>query len=202
MEHSRRKVRILKAWNAYHAYSDMLINYAISNVLRHLESAPEDTLASITSKYESERRRVWINFGGQLMCREDVDKLRKDIADGVLNSWEDVHARYNEIWRRYPDDKLRHAYLSLRFVLQAKRIGPEEWKTALTREIGILGFIREQVEATRAKDYTNPFRRATFDSEAEMTAAYEPLEENSFIKKVNAETPEKISKIEALLAGN
>ncbi|MBR5670413.1 MAG: DUF4954 family protein [Bacteroidales bacterium] len=202
MEHSKRKVRILKVYDAYHAYSDMLINYAITNILKHLETAPDDTLESITEKYESKRRRVWINFGGQLMCQEDVDQLRKDIADGVLNSWDEIHARYNEIWKRYPDDKLRHAYLSLRFVLQAKRIGAEEWKEALSREIDILRFIQTQVTVTRAKDYTNPFRQATFSSEAEMIAAYEPLEENSFIKKVNAETPEKISKIESLLAGN
>ena len=202
MEHSKRKVRILKVYDSYHAYADMIVNYAITNVLKHLEATPEDTLASITEKYESERRRVWINFGGQLMCQQDVDQLRKDIAEGVLNSWDDVHARYNEIWQRYPEDKLRHAYLSLRFVLQAKRIGAEEWKEALTKEIEILRFIQTQVTVSRAKDYTNPFRQATFNSEAEMTAAYEPLEENSFIKKVNAETPEKISKIESLLAGN
>ena len=202
MEHSKRKVRILKVYDSYHAYADMIVNYAITNVLKHLEATPEDTLASITEKYESERRRVWINFGGQLMCQQDVDQLRKDIAEGVLNSWDDVHARYNEIWQRYPEDKLRHAYLSLRFVLQAKRIGAEEWKEALTKEIEILRFIQTQVTVSRAKDYTNPFRQATFNSEAEMTVAYEPLEENSFIKKVNAETPEKISKIESLLAGN
>ncbi|MBP5302540.1 MAG: DUF4954 family protein [Bacteroidales bacterium] len=202
MEHSKRKVRILKVWNAYHAYADMIINYAVNNALTYLDNKPGATLASITEKFESERRRVWINFGGQLMCQQDVDQLRKDITDGVLNSWDEIHDRYNEIWKRYPEDKLRHAYLSMRFVLQAKRIGPAEWKTALEREIEILRFIQTQVTVTRAKDYTNPFRQATFRNEDEMNAAYGPLEDNSFIKKVSKETPEKISKIEALLAGN
>ena len=202
MEHSKRKVRILKVWSAYHAYADMIVNYAITNALAYLDRNPEATLASITEKFESERRRVWINFGGQLMCEQDVDQLRKDITDGVLASWDEIHNRYNEIWKRYPEDKLRHAYLSMRFVFQAERIGHEEWQKALKREIEILRFIETQVTVSRAKDYTNPFRQATFRNEDEMKAAYGPLEDNSFIKKVSKETPEKISKIEALLAGN
>ena len=202
MEHSKRKVRILKVWSAYHAYADMIVNYAITNALAYLDRNPEATLASITEKFESERRRVWINFGGQLMCEQDVDQLRKDITDGVLASWDEIHNRYNEIWKRYPEDKLRHAYLSMRFVFQAERIGHEEWQKALKREIEILRFIETQVTVSRAKDYTNPFRQATFRNEDEMNAAYGPLEDNSFIKKVSKETPEKISKIEALLAGN
>ncbi|MBO6069226.1 MAG: DUF4954 family protein [Bacteroidales bacterium] len=202
MEHSKRKVRILKVWSAYHAYADMIVNYAITNALAYLDRNPEATLASITEKFESERRRVWINFGGQLMCEQDVDQLRKDITDGVLASWDELPTRYTEIWKRYPEDKLRHAYLSMRFVFQAERIGHEEWQKALKREIEILRFIETQVTVSRAKDYTNPFRQATFRNEDEMKAAYGPLEDNSFIKKVSKETPEKISKIEALLAGN
>jgi len=202
MEHSNRKVRILKVYNSYRAYADMLINYAVENTLSYMGNNPEATLSSITDKFESERRRVWINFGGQLMCKEDVDQLRKDISEGVLDSWDDIHGRYNEIWKRYPEDKMRHAYLSMRFVLQAKRIGPEEWRKALEREIDILRYIETQVSVTRAKDYTNPFRQATFRNEEEMTAAFGPLEENSFIKKVSQETPGKIEKIEKLLADN
>ena len=202
IENSHRKVRIRKAYDSYHAYSDMLVNYAIVNVLNYLHIHPEADLASITEKFEGERRRVWINFGGQLMVREDVDKLRRDIVDGTLDSWDDIHARYNEIWQRYPEDKLRHAYLSLRFVLGAKRIGPDEWKQALNREIDIIRYIEEQVTASRAKDYENPFRKATFGSDEEMVAAYGPLNDNSFIRKVAAEAPSNIRMIESLLAGN
>ena len=202
IEHSRRKVRILKPYDSYHAYSDMIVNYAIVNVLKYIDRNPDATLTSITEKFEGERRRVWINFGGQLMVREDVDRLRKDIVDGVLGSWDDIHARYNEIWQRYPEDKLRHAYLSLRFVLGTKRIGPEEWKSALNREKDIIRYIERQVAASRAKDYENPFRKATFGSDEEMNAAYGPLSDNSFIRKIASEAPSNIKMIDSLLAGN
>ena len=195
-------MRILKAYDSYHAYSDMIVNYAIVNVLKYLDSHPDATLAAITERFEGERRRVWINFGGQLMVREDVDQLRKDINDGTLDSWDDIHGRYNEIWKRYPEDKLRHAYLSLRFVLGVKRIGAGDWQAALRREIGIIRYIQEQVASSREKDYTNPFRLATFGSEEEMIAAYGPLSDNSFIKKVSTETPLNIKRIEDLLAGD
>ena len=199
IEHSRRKVRILKAYDSYHAYSDMIVNYAIENVMKYLDVHPEATLDAISDKLESVRKRVWINFGGQLMVKEDVDALKDDIRSGVLNSWDDIHARYDEIWRRYPEDKLRHAYLSLRFVLSAKKIGHDEWKAAIDREIKILEYIDRQVRDSRAKDYENPFRRATFDSEEEMTAAYGELRDNSFISKVSAETPVKTARLKTLL---
>jgi len=202
VERSKRKVRILKAWSSYHAYKDMIVNYAMDNILKYLDANPGATLQSVTEKFESERRRIWINLGGQLMSSEYVERLRMDIAGGILNSWDDIHRRYDEIWKQYPEDKLRHAYLSLRFAFGVQRIGEQEWHQALVREIEILGFIKEQVAVTREKDYTNPFRRATFNSEEEMIAAYGPLEDNSFIKKVASETPAKISRIEALLAGN
>lgn len=136
------------------------------------------------------------------MVSEDVDNLRKDIVDGTLDSWDAIHTRYNEIWQRYPEDKLRHAYLSLRFVLGAKRIGPDEWGQALAREIEIIRYIEKQVTASRAKDYENPFRKATFSSDEEMVAAYGHLNDNSFIRKVADEAPSNIRMIESLLAGD
>lgn len=44
----------------------------------------------------------------------------------------------------------------------------------------------------------NPFRRATYRSDEEMTAAIGTLEENGFIRQINAETAENLNRLEQL----
>ena len=54
-----------------------------------------------------------MNLGGQLMPESEVDRLRADISSGVLKDWNDIHARYNELWKQYPEQKLQHCSLAL-----------------------------------------------------------------------------------------
>ena len=198
MEKSKRKVRILKAYKSYHAYGDMIMHYAIKNALKWLEDNPEETFQTMAEKLDSVRQREWMNLGGQLIMMNDIEQLRSDINDGVLNSWKEIHKRYNEIWKSYPLDKLRHAYLALKFVLGVETISDEDWTAILDKEIDIQHYIMDQVYETRKKDYENPFRRATFRSEEEMIAAYGELEENSFIKLQREESRQCIERIQTI----
>lgn len=198
IEKSKRKVRILKVYRAYHAYGDMLIHYAVQNALKYIDANPGETLTSMSTLLKSRRQREWINLGGQLMMTTDFDRIRSDIREGKLVSWKDIHKRYNDIWRRYPLDKLRHAYLSLCYMLEVEQIGVSSWQYAIDEEIRIRKYICDQVYATRRKDYENPFRRATYRNEEEMMAAIGPLEENSFINQIRRETEEYLERLEQL----
>lgn len=198
MEKSKRKVRIRKVWKAYHAYGDMLMHYAVQNVLKYIESNPGETLTSMSALLKSRRQREWINLGGQLMMTTDFDRIRADIRDGKLTSWKDIHKRYNDIWRRYPLDKLRHAYLSLCYMLEVDEIGASDWQKAIDAEIRIQEYIRDQVYLTRKKDYDNPFRRATYRNEEEMVKAVGTIEDNSFVRQIRRETEENLEKLEQL----
>ena len=197
MEKSQRPVRILKAYNAYHAYGDMLIHYAMSNVIEHIERQDTD-LESLSRLLESRRQRDWINLGGQLMMVSDLDRLRADIRDGVLDSWKAIHRRYNEIWKRYPIDKLRHAYLSLCFVLGAEKMTPELWLQALAHEERIQRRIAEQVYLSRKKDNDNPFRACTCRNEEEYTAVFGVVEDNSFVRQIKEDTQNALANIDKL----
>jgi hypothetical protein len=163
-----------------------------------LEDNPEETFQTMAEKLDSVRQREWMNLGGQLIMMNDIEQLRSDINDGVLNSWKEIHKRYNEIWKIYPLDKLRHAYLALKFVLGVETISDEDWTAILDKEIDIQHYIMDQVYETRKKDYENPFRRATFRSEEEMIAAYGELEENSFIKLQREESRQCIERIQTI----
>ena len=109
-----------------------------------------------------------------------------------------MHHRYTEIWKRYPQDKLRHAYLSLKHLLRIETFTPDDWMNVLNRGIEIQNYVMTQVYETRKKDYENKFRQATFNSREEMIAAWGELDENSFILQQKKETKEFIERIQNL----
>ena len=130
------------------------------------------------------------------MSMEDVDQLRSDIKDGTLNSWKEIHHRYNEIWKKYPIDKLRHAYMSLKHTLGVNTLTADDWNNALNKGIELQNYIFDQVYKTRKKDYENIFRKATFLSEEEMLAAWGILDENSFILQQRKELKEFTERVQ------
>lgn len=195
MENSRRPVQILKAYDAYHAYGDMLIHYAVSCVLNNGEKA----VALLSTGYKREECcEEWINLGGQLVKSSDIDTLRKDICDGTLDSWEAIHGRYNELWKRYPADKLRHALHALCTVFDTDAMTSELWQQALTHAERIQREICERVYRSRKKDHDNPFRASTCRNTEESLAIYGKVEDNSFVNAVREESAENIKRIEEL----
>jgi hypothetical protein len=198
MEKSHRKVVILHPYKAYHAYGDMLTYYAVRNIVSYLEEHENETFQSISQRFDGDRARVWFNLGGQLMSMEDVDQLRSVIKDGTLNTWKEIHHRYNEIWKKYPIDKLRHAYMSLKHILGADTLTVDDWNNALNRGIDLQQYIFDQVYETRKKDYQNKFRQATFLSEDEMIAAWGKLDDNSFIQNQRKELEEFTERVQSV----
>ena len=191
-------MKILHPYKAYHAYGEMLTYYAVRNIVSYLEENEDKTFQDISNMFDGDRARVWFNLGGQLMSMEDVDQLRSDIKDGTLNSWKEIHHRYTEIWKKYPIDKLRHAYMSLKHVLGTDTITAEEWANVLNKGIDIQNYIFDQVYATRKKDYENKFRQATFMNEDEMLAAWGKLDENSFILNQRKELKEFTERVQSI----
>lgn len=201
MEKSKRKVLILKTWRAYHAYGEMLHHYALKNLVDFIDAHPGANLAKINSSLKCKRQKEWANLGGQLVQKNDVDKLRSDIGSGKLNSWTEIHARYDKLWADYPLDKQKHAYALICEILETDELTERQWFSALDKEVRIQRFVNEQVYASRKKDYDNHFRQITFQNKEEMEAAIGTIEENSFIIQVRnnlEEFEKKISKIKSL----
>ena len=176
MEKGRRNVRILKVYDAYRSYGEMLLYYGMRNVMNYLKAHPGTDFVAISGMFKDRRMREWENLGGQLMQASDVEKLIADIKSGALASWDDVHHRYDEIWLNYELDKLHHAYLSLCYLLRCdvgEGIAEEQWKALLGRVREIQQYVCDQVYVTRKKDYDNYFRKLTYRSDKEMTAGEE-----------------------------
>lgn len=194
MENSRRPVHILKVYDAYHAYGDMLIHYAISNVLNC--GAVTDFINY--KKEDSLLAQEWINLGGQLVMERDLNTLRSDICNGTLCSWQAIHNRYNELWQRYPIDKLHHSLNALCAVYETEEITYELWLKALQEGERIERYMAEQVYLSRKKDYNNPFRASTCRNAEEEEAVFGEAEDNGFVKQMREDTAANIKKLEAL----
>ncbi len=190
MEKSKRKAIIIKSYEGYHAYEDMLYYYAIKNLLDYMCVNRDATFASMCEALKGERERDWVNLGGQLVPAKDADQLRSDIGSGDLDTWEKIHERYDTLWEKYTLRKQKHAFATFCELIGTGSPKVEQWISALDRAVTIQEFIRDEVYNSRKKDYENPFRQATYRNMEEMTAAIGTVEDNSFVKQVRSETEE------------
>jgi hypothetical protein len=188
MENTRRKVLILKTYKAYHAYGEMLVYYAMMNLIDYRRSNPDAAFAVMCKQLGGKRESEWVNLGGQIMRQKDLNTLRSDIGTGKLATWKDIHGRYDKHWAKYKLDKQKHAFAVLCEISGVETLTQANWNLALDKALAIQQYVSDQVYLTRKKDYDNPFRRSTFRNDAEMTAAIGTIDDNSFIVEVKRET--------------
>ena len=198
MEKGNRKVRILKPRKAYNAYGEMILYYAVKNIIHYLDENKDNSIEKLNNMFEGKRLREWINLGGQMMPNEYVEQLHNDINEGVLSTWDEIHHRYDELWQNYQQEKLRHSYLSLLYLLQANKITPEAWNETLDKAVEIQQYICNQVYESRKKDYENSYRNATFRNEKEKIAVIGSLEDSSFVKQIKEETEQFIAHVKEI----
>ena len=189
MENTRRPVRILKTEAAYPCYRDMVHHYAVKILAAFMLDAKVPDLAALHQRLGRPDRGHWINLGGQLMRREDLQALRNKIVSGELNSWNAVHEEYFRLWQKYPEDKAKHAWASLLDIneISAEHLDRAAWFSFLDRAVATRNEMAARTAASRNKDYTAPFRRITYESRAEMDAVLGAIDDNDFIKRTFAE---------------
>ncbi len=156
MEKGKRKTIILKPGEAYKAYEEMLIYYAMGAL-----GNGKHTLAN-------GRERRWVNLGGQLVAGSDMDALLADIENGTLRSWDEVNRRLDELWAAYPDQKASHAYAVLCHLAQKKQLDEADWQHYRNRYAAIKQLVSDRISESRSKDATNEFRQATYWNSEEM----------------------------------
>ncbi|MDP8202955.1 MAG: DUF4954 family protein [Candidatus Tenebribacter mawsonii] len=190
MEKSSRKIVILKFYQAYHAYQEMLHFYAVKNLIEYLNDNPNTDFSSLKNALRGKRETLWENIGGQLISKKEVEKLRRDIGLGKLLNWDDIHIRYNDLWAAYPTEKQKHAFAILCEIIGTNDPSKDQWIYALDKAVEIQEYINDQVYVSRKKDFDNPFHQATYRNMDEMTAAIGTIEDNGFVQQVRKDTEE------------
>lgn len=150
MENSRRPTVILRAEEGIKAYEEMLVYYAMKTLA--------DGKPAGISQHEAE----WINLGGQIIAKRDVEQLIADVEKGEITGWEDIHRRIDTIWKDYPAQRLAHAYSVLCLLAGVESLTEEQWNEFQERYKAIISYIEEQKILSRKKDDTNPFRQMTY----------------------------------------
>lgn len=181
IENTKRTTRILKCGKAYEMYENFSFFYAVRSIIQYCE-AKILSLPSVLKLSETSETEKWISIGGQLIKEKDIESLKTSIKESKFKSWEHIHNRYNVLASNYEKDKLHHSIAVFR-----KLTSNLKTHDILEHFTAICYYIEEQTYQTRAKDYTNPFRRSPYNSEEEMRVVVGKLEENSFIEHVKRE---------------
>ena len=184
-ENSNRRTQILKVPEAIELFRELIIYYGTIQLMGHMKihklTSFDSLKTSLSFKLE---RHEWLNVGGQLMKDRDVLKLKKDIKSNKIKSWSQVHQVYKNCGICYASDKTDHAYTSLMEILNitTRQFTAEVFKSLLKTALSTKEWMGRGIYESRAKDYTNPFRKMIFDNTAEMNKVIGKLEDNGFIQ--------------------
>ena len=175
-EKSKRPTVVLKAAEGLKAYEDMLVFYAMKN-LESGKRYPEGELNTLkkkknaVKKVESGKRETeWVNIGGQLIAKQDMEQLIADVESGVLRDWPAIRARFDALWEAYPTQREAHAYSVLCRIAGVDKLTDDLWQQYQQRYAEIQKYIEEQKVASRHKDEVNPFRNMTYWDDDERAA--------------------------------
>ena len=185
-ENSRRPVKIIKVLRSYHLFKELVNYYLVQQLLQHIRSnnfkTAEQLIESLPSK---SALSPWMNVGGQLILRTEIDKLIKQINAGKVKDWDAVHNFYVQQSKNYQTEKLAHAMAALNevFDINVKKSSAAIIKSLLHQSITTREWMVKEIYESRAKDYRNPFRKMVYENQEAMDKVVGKLEDNSFIKQ-------------------
>lgn len=189
-ENSKRKVVFKKVLKAYHIFEDQVLFYGMTEIIK---TAKEKSIKNFDALIEmlpaKTSRNNWINLGGQLVPESEVLALRKKINTNKIKSWDEIHAFYETMGSSYPAQRAAHGFAVLSELLDIslKKINKQQFNSLLDAMISTKEWMAKGIYDSKAKDYSNPYRKMVYDTTAEMNAVIGKLEDNSFIKDQVAE---------------
>jgi hypothetical protein len=190
-ENTNRKVELVKAGEASRIFRELIVYYAINELLQLDEKIKSTSFTQLLKALPlTPARQSWQNIGGQLIPAPAVRTLIRNIKNGKVADWDDVHAFYTQQGRSYSKEKANHAFASL---LELLNINHSKFTRKLFNNLLEEALITRQwmsklIFESRAKDYDSPFRRMVYETEKEMENVIGKLENNSFIAQQKNET--------------
>jgi hypothetical protein len=190
-ENSNRKVELMKVPEAYKLFQELIVYYGITQLINFIEKKNLQSWQKLLQVLPLKAERTkWKNIGGQLMPEAAVNTLIRNIRSAKINSWDEVHEFYNKKSSTYTLDKFQHSFASM---LEVLKITPKQFTkkifiSLLQQAMQTKEWIGKGIYESRAKDYSNPFRKMVYDTEKEMEQVMGKLIDNSFINQQKEET--------------
>ena len=196
LENGNEPVEILKVVEAYQAYQEMLLYYGVKTLSSYC-LATKQSIACFQEK-ETIKREDWLNVGGQLVPEFRVEKLKSDLKNNAILSWNEVHQIYDVWFASYEQDRAIHALATLYQALDTKQINDAQWQDLVQNVAKIRLNIESQVFKTKEKDFNNRFRESTYRNLAERDAVLGSLDDNPFIQESRQITEQVLSQIRSV----
>ena len=184
-ENTNRPTLITKIPEAIRIFKEMISLYAVEKMIKHISTNEIVNFESFKSTLSAKTSRSkWANIGGQLIKTTEVQELKNAVKKGKIKSWEEVHDFYIMQKKNYEGDTIDHAYASLCEILgiTSKQFTAEVFSKVLTSAVETKIWMNKGIYDSRAKVYTNPFRKMVFDNMEEMNRITGKLEDNTFIQ--------------------
>ncbi|MFI5152472.1 MAG: DUF4954 family protein [Chitinophagales bacterium] len=183
-ENSERRVRLVKVAQAWQIFMDLINFYAVNLIMEEIKShgikSFDALLQSIPGRLS---RQEWNNVGGQLITKSALDKFIGQIHKGSVKNWEQVHRFYQKQGEQYAVDKFIHAMSAVQSSMDVpvKKMSKAHFRSMLLQAMVTKEWMTKGIYDSRAKDYSNPFRKMVYENIEEMKIVVGPLEENSFV---------------------
>lgn len=189
-EHTARETEIVKVPQSIELFKELIRYYGTMQLLQHFLNNKfasfEDFKKTLSAKIQ---RSQWLNIGGQLIPETEIMSLKRNIKANKIKNWEAVHDFYITQGEQYNENKLQHAYTVLLKILliTPKQFTAELFTHLLQQLLVTRTWMCNGIYESRAKDYTNPFRKMVYDNIEEMNIVVGSLEDNSFIQQQTGE---------------
>lgn len=185
IENTSRKVQLVKVTEAYHLFKEMIIYYGITQLLAFIDKEKIGSFDQLLKTTGKPVRNEWMNIGSQLVPKPAINTLIRNIHNGKINSWDEVHTFYKESSEQYNQNKRQHAFASMLELLQLNPDGftKKIFLQLLQQTVATKEWMVKGIYESREKDYASPFRQMVYESQKEMEKVIGKLKDNSFIKQ-------------------
>lgn len=185
-ENSKRTVVILKVKDSIRMFKEMIRLHAGRCLMDHYRAHAFTSFEAFKQSipHTTPAPKAWVNLGGQLILKDKVQQLIQHIKKGEIGNWGEVHAFYTEEGKTYETDKLEHAVTA--WLQQEQKtiqhFNEEMFHQLLNNVLLLKQKMTHDIYESRAKDYTNAFRKMVYESDEEMNEVTGSLESNTFIQ--------------------
>ncbi len=200
-ENSSRKIAVIKVPQSISIFKELVQYYGVMELLKHVQQNKftgfDELKKTISAKIQ---RSEWLNIGGQLIQQTAIEKLHHHIISGKINDWNEVHEFYSQQSAAYSADKLNHAYTSLLEILHItpRQFTAELFKQLLQQALTTREWMCKGIYDSRAKDYSNPFRKMVYDNNEEMNKVIGRIEDNAFIQQQTGQLDDLKKQVKAV----
>jgi hypothetical protein len=185
-ENIKRQTELQKVPQAILLFKELIRYYGTMELLTHIQNNKFVDFASLKKTLSAKiQRSEWLNIGGQLIQKSEIEKLKRTIKSDKIKNWDDVHEFYKQQGDAYTNDRLNHGYTSLLEILNItpKQFTPALLKQLLQEALTTKEWMCKGIFDSRAKDYSSPFRKMVYDTNEEMNKVMGRLEDNVFIQQ-------------------